>query len=315
MTISTGTIYSNFMMTLIRRMFVNGAKNFARSGSVSFATVLIMTVTLVIIGFLIFLSAILHHTLTAIQDKVDVNVYFVTTAAEADIIAFEHRIAELPDVASISYTNRDEALAAFRERHAGDDLTLAALEELGENPLGASLAIKAKNPGQYEGIVNFISSDTGGAALIDRVNYFQNKVVIDRLTAAITATERTGALIVLLFALASVVIAFATVRLAIYTARDEIAVMRLTGASNMYIRGPFVVAGIIAGTLAAIIALLIFYPASYYAAAASSEWLAGFNLFAYYTDNFLLFFGILVGSGIMLAGLASWLSVRKYLKI
>lgn len=304
---------------MLRRTFINGAKSFARSGSVSFATVLIMTVTLGIIGLLIFLSAVLSSTLEAIKDKVDVNVYFVTTAAEGDIIAFENKLADLPEVARVAYTTRQEALDAFKARHAGDDLTLQALSELGDNPLGASLAVKAKDPSEYAAIVQFISdnppTDGAGNSIVDRVNYFQNKIVIDRLTAAIRATEEAGTAIVILFALASATIAFATVRLAIYTARDEIAVMRLMGAGNGYIRGPFIVAGVIAGLIAAILVLLLFYPIAWYAGNALETYLGGFNLFTFYTGHFARFFLIITGSGIFLGGVSSWIAVRRYLRI
>lgn len=304
---------------MLRRIIVNGAKNFARSGSVTAATVLIMTVTLAIVGLLIFLSAILTNTLASIKDKVDVNVYFVTTASEGDIIAFKDQIAELQDVERVSYTSRVEALAAFKARHANDQLTLQALQELGDNPLGASLSIKARDPEQYESIVQFLTNNpplgVDGKSIIDRVNYFQNKVVIDRLTGAIRATEQAGIIIALLFALASIVIAFATVRLAIYTARDEIGVMRLMGASNMYIRGPFIIAGVLAGVLASFIVLILFYPISFYAGTALTSWLGGFNIFTYYTTHFALFFAILTGSGFLLGALASWFAVRRYLRV
>jgi len=303
----------------LRRIFTNGAKSFMRSGSVSFATVLIMTVTMIIIGLLIFLSAILSTTLTSIKDKVDVNVYFVTNAAETDIFALQQRIESLPEVAEVTYTSRDVALEEFKERHADDQLTLQALEELGENPLGASLAIKAQNPEEYEGIVNFLADEptltADGISIIDRINYYQNKVVIDRLTGAIRATERAGAAIAILFAFASIVIVFATVRLAIYTARDEIGVMRLVGASNAYIRGPFIVACVMAGVIAAVIALLLFYPALWYAGKSLTVWLGGFNLFSYYISNFPKIAGILVGSGIVLGGISSFFAVRRYLKV
>jgi cell division transport system permease protein len=298
----------------VKRIFSNGAKNFGRGGSVSFATVLIMTVTLIIIGFLIFLSAVLSHTLEAIEDKVDVNVYFLTTASEADITAVADDLRALPDVVTVEYTSREEALVAFRERHADDDLTLQALDELGDNPLGASIAIKAEDPTQYEGIVTYLSNDADATRIIDRINYYQNKIVIDRLTNAINATERAGSIIVFLFALASVVITLATIRLAIHTSRDEIAVMRLVGATDMYVRGPFVVAGIIAGLLGALITLILFYPVTWYAGNALASFLGGLNLFTYYTDNFVRIFLTLVGSGIVLGGIASYLAVRRYLK-
>lgn len=304
--------------TSLKRIISSGAKNFARSGAVSFATVLIMTVTLVIVGFLIFLSALLTHTLALVEDKVDVNVYFTVDAAESDILAIQEDLEELPEVATVTYTSRDQALEEFRARHANDQLTLQALEELGENPLGASLAIKAHDPSQYEAIVNHLAGDAAsasGADIVDRINYYQNKSVIDRLTNAIETMEKAGLFVVILFAGASVIIALATIRLAIYTAKDEIAVMRLVGASNMYIRGPFIVAGILSGIIAAIIALVLFYPATWYAGSALSSWLGGFNLFTYYTSNFVMVFGILVGSGILIGALASWLAVRRYLRV
>ncbi len=305
------------MWIFLKRVVGAGATSFARSGSVSFATVLIMTVTLAIIGSLIFLSAILTNTLTAIEDKVDVNVYFATTATETEVLGVKARLEELPQVATVTYTSREEALTEFRERHANDPLTLQALAELGENPLEASLAIKATNPALYATIVEWLSDqDLGpGSTLVDRVNYFQNKNVIDRLTAAIRTTQQVGLAIIILFSLASTVIALATIRLAVYTARDEIAVMRLVGASNMYIRGPFIVAGIISGVLAALIALVLFYPATWYAGNALASWLGGFNLFQYYMSNFALVFFTLVGSGVFLGALASWIGVRRYLKI
>jgi len=298
---------------MLRRIFSAGAKSFIRSGSVSFATVLIMTVTLAIIGFLVFLSAVLSMTLSGIRDKVDVNVYFATSASESDILNLKSEIDALPEVDSTVYTSADQALVEFRERHADDALTLRALDELGENPLGASLSIKASDPSQYEGIVTYL--EDSGSLIIDSVNYFQNKTVIERLTSAINATAKAGSVIVFLFALASTIIALATIRLAIYSSRDEIAVMRLVGASNMYIRGPFIVAGILSGVFAALITLLLFYPAAWYVGKATVVWLGGFNVFTYYTDNFPMFFLVLVGAGVFLGGFASFLGVRRYLKI
>lgn len=306
------------MWTMIKRVFTGGAKNFFRSGAVSFATVLIMTVTLAIVGLLIFLSAILTNTLASLQDKVDVNVYFVTSADQADILTIQDRLEALSEVESVVYTSREDRLADFRARHENDQLTLQALDELGSNPLGAALAIKATDPSQYAGIVEFLSNDPSlspNGPIIDSINYFQNKAVIDRLTSAITAMEKAGLIIVVLFAIASTIIALATIRLAIYTSKDEIAVMRLVGASNSYIRGPFIVAGVLAGFVAALISLLIFYPVTWYTGAKLETWLGGFNLFSYYLSNFPMIFSILVGTGVLLGALASWLAVRRYLRV
>ncbi len=306
------------MFTSIRRVFVGGTKNFVRSGAVSFATVLIMTVTLLIIGFLVFLSALLSFTLAQLVDKVDVTVYFTTIAAEGDILNLKDKLITQPNVASVTYISAEQALQDFRTRHANDQLTLNALNELGNNPLGGSLSIKAHDPTQYEPIVNYISNDSAlqvnGTSIVDHINYYENKTVIDRLTAAIKGTERAGLIIVVIFAVASTIIAIATVRLAIYSSRDEIAVMRLVGASNAYIRGPFLVAGVLAGVLSSLIALAVFAPVTWYLGTNYTAWLAGFDIFTYFSTHFLKIAGILIGSGVLLGGFASYLAVRRYLR-
>lgn len=306
-------------MMAVRRVIAGGAKGFRRGGAVSVATVLIMTVTLAIIGSLIFLSALLSFTLDTIREKVDVSVYFVTTASEQEILTVKERLEQLPQVAEVSYTSADEALAAFRERHANDQLTLQALDELGGNPLDASLDIRATDPGKYESIVSFLEASpalsAGGSSIVDRINYAQNKEVIDRLTLAIDATRDIGFAVVFVFAIASILIAFATVRLAIYTAKDEIGVMRLVGASNSYIQGPFIVAGIITGIIASVIVLIVLWPATWYAGSQTAGWLGGFNLATHYAENFFSIALIIIGSGILLGGIASVLAIRRYLKV
>ena len=304
---------------IFKRVLVSGGKSFLRGGAVSAATVLIMTVTLSIIGSLIFLSALLTFTLNSIKDKVDVSVYFVTTAAESDILAVKSQLEKLPQVENVTYTSADAALTAFRARHATDQLTLQALDELGGNPLDASLEVRAKDPTEYESIVSFLEASptlsAGGTSIVDRINYSQNKDVIDRLALAIQATREIGFAVVILFAIASILIAFATIRLAIYVAKDEIAVMRLVGASNAYIQGPFIVTGVITGATAAFIVLLLLWPATWYVGVKTVAWFGGFNIASYYSGHFLLVFGIIMLSGIALGAVASVLAIRKYLTV
>ena len=305
-------------LTNLKRVFKGGVISFFRNSFISFATVLIMTVTLIIIGSVVFMSAMLTNVLDQVRDKVDVNVYFVVDAPEIEILEFKDKVEDLPEVSYVTYTTREEALVQFRDRHKDDQLTLQALDELGENPLGASLAIKAVEPSQYESIATFLNTDpvlgSGGTSIIDHVNYFQNKIVIERLNSITNAVERIGIIIALIFIIASMVIAFNTIRLAIYSAREEIKVMRLVGASNMYVRGPFIVEGALYGILATIITVILFYPVTFYFAQYTQAWLGGVNLFEYYISNFaLIFLGLLV-TGIFLGILSSFLAVQKYLK-
>jgi cell division transport system permease protein len=257
--------------------------------------------------------------LDEIRDKVDVNVYFVTSAPEEDILTLQQRIESLPEVSSVTYTSREQALQEFRERHENDEFTLQALDELNDNPLGASLNVKAKDPSQYESIAEFLSQESAlsadGSSIIDKVNYYQNKTAIDKLSGIIDAANRLGTAVTSMLVLISVLITFNTIRLAIYISREEISVMRLVGASAMYIRGPFVIVGIIYGVVAGILTLGLFYPVTYWLGGVTENFFIGLNVFEYYTANFGQVFLMVIGSGIVIGALSSYLAVRKYLKI
>lgn len=306
-------------MTTVKRILRSGLSEFLRSGVVTASTILVMTITLFSFGLLIFVHAAFIGTLETIQQKVDVNVYFLPEAPQEAMDDFRAQVAALPEVASVSLTSRDEALAAFKERHKDDQLILQAVDEIGDNPLGASLSVRAKDTSQYETIVKTIESGSllkeGEKAIVERVNYTQNKSAIDRLTVIIRATERTGLLVALFLALASILIVFNTIRLGIYTAKDEIAVMRLVGASMWYTRGPFIVEGMLYGIAAGCITLLLLLPLAWYLGPISESFFGTFNTYAYYTGHFLEFIGGVLVSGFVLGAVSSYLAVRRYLLV
>ncbi len=308
------------MWIKIKRVIRSGFFNFWRNGFVSLSSILVMVVTLFVIGSTIFLGVILQSTLEQIKDKVDINVYFVTTANESDILAMKKSLESLPEVQPpVVYVSREDALAQFKKRHENDQFTLQALDELGDNPLGATLNIKAKDPSQYQTIAEYLNSQGADAApgtsIIDKVNYYQNKEAIDRLTKIINSADRLGFALTLILVIISILITFNTLRLVIYMSRDEISVMKLVGASNGYIRGPFFVAGAIYGFISAILTLLLFYPITLWLGKTTANFFVGLNVFHYYTENFGQIFLLIVGSGIAIGSISSYLAVRKYLKI
>ena len=298
-----------------KRVSRYGLIGFIRNGFVSLAAVSIMTLTLFVLAGLLLFGAALNATLAELTQKVDVNVYFTTTATDAQIQDIERMLQALPEVASVDFVSRDDALAQFRARHQNDQLTIQALDELKDNPLGASLEVRAKETSQYEAIAKFLENQSSGqsGSAIDRVNYSQNKAAIDRLTNIIETTKRLGSIVAFIFGIASVLIAFNTIRLAIYTARDEIGVMNLVGAGRWYVRGPFMVAGVLYGVVSALCVLILLYPITLYMSAPLERFLGTFNAFDYYAASFPMFFLIVMGSGIALGALSSYLAVRRYL--
>ena len=301
-----------------KRIARYGLIGFIRNGFVSLAAVLIMTITLFVLASVVIFGAALQSTLEQLTENVDVTVYFLADAPEKDVMDIKTSLEALPEVALVTYTTSEEAFAAFRERHKNDRLTIQALDELEDNPLGASLGVRAKQTSQYESIAAFLESrqalgDSVGAS-IDKVNFSQNKAAIDRLTTIIQTSERVGYVVALILALSSLLIAFNTIRLAIYTARDEIGVMNLVGAGHWYVRGPFMVAGILYGVVSGLLVLLFLYPITLWLGPGSERFLGTFNVFTYYTSSFFLLFLIIMGSGVALGALSSYLAVRRYLR-
>lgn len=302
-----------------KRIIRTGFLSFWRNGFVSLSSILVVTVTLFTIIVIIFTNVVLESVLSDMKSKVDVNVYFITTAPEQDILVMRDSLNKLSEVSSVKYVSREQALQEFKDKHKDDYLTIQGLDELGDNPLGARLNIIAKDPSQYEGIVKTIEDKNALIApdqsIIDKVNYRQNKVVIDRLSAIIAGAKQLGFLLAIMLMIISVLITLNTIRLVIYMSREEIAVMRLVGASNMYVRGPFVVGGAIYGVISATLAMILFWPIAVWLARATTDFFGGVNLYKYYIENFFQIYFIVLLAGIFLGSVSSFLAVRKYLKV
>ncbi len=306
------------MITSIKRIIRSGFIGFWRNAFVSLSAIFVIMVTLVVVGGSILMNQLLDVSLAQIKDKVDINVYMRTTATEEGVQDLKRSIEGLQDVREVIYTSREDALAEFRERHKNDELTIQALEELGDNPLGATLSIRASETSRYESIAQFLeeyrASEPADAPLIDRINFNQNKEAIDKLTNIIGAVERSTQIAMLILIGSSILIAFNTIRLAIYTSREEISVMRLVGASNMFIRGPFVLQGVMYGLVSGVLTLLILYPVTLWLGPGTEAFFS-FNIFTYFVTNFGYLFSVLVGSGIALGVVSSTLAIARYLGV
>jgi cell division transport system permease protein len=304
------------MTVVFKRILKAGWLNFTRGGLVSFAAVLVVTITLSVITSIILLQAVLNSSLDQIKNKVDVTIYFTVGANVEKIDALKESISKLPEVADVSYTSAEEALALFRERHKDDYPTIQALDEIKDNPLGAYLNVKAKEISQYESIANFLKGDNalvlGSANIIDKVNYHQNKLVIDRLNGIINGAQKLGFLLTLMLVIISIIVTFNTIRLTIFISKEEIGVMQLVGASKMRVHGPFLVEGAVYGIIATVVTLIIFYPITFWFGKNMTSFL-GMNLSSYYLSNLFQIGVIVLFSGIVLGVISSFIAVRKYL--
>jgi cell division transport system permease protein len=317
------------IFTTFKRITKTGFVNFWRNGFLSFTAIVILTISLLSFGALIFTGAFGQSLLREVKNQVDINVYFSLTAPEANILALRSDVSNLPEVASTTYVSRDRALSDFKDKWQNNTLIMQGLQELGTNPFPASLNVRAKDPGQYGGIANYLENknplDDSGSPIIDKINYQENKRIIDRLGRIIPAVEQTGIIVAILFAIVAIVVVFNTIRLITFTARDEISVMKLVGASNIYVRGPLVVSGIMYGIISGIIALIVMAAVAYWSDTlmlrfagvdTAQNFSFAVNVFSdYFATNFGQLFAIIMGSGIVLGGVSSYIAARRYLKV
>ena len=303
----------------VKRMFRTGFLNFMRNGMVSLASVLVVTITLSVLTGILLFEHVLQTTLASVENKVDVSVYFVPGADESAILALKTQVDALPEVAGTDYVSETDALADFRTRHANDQTTLQALDELDQNPIGAMLNIRAKDISQYESISEFFSDgstlDPGSQSIIDHVDYNNNKDEINAIQGILKKGQFLGLLLTLILMALSVIVTFNTIRLAIYFAREEISVMRLVGASRLQVQGPFIVEGALYGGVAMLVTLVLFIPITYWFGAHMTDFFEGVNLFTYYLSHIVEFLVVLLVFGIGLGALSSMLAARRYLKV
>lgn len=302
------------MNTFLRRIIKAGFLGFWRNGWVSLTALLIMVLALFMIGSLLFSNILLTSALSRIEDQVDISVYFQTDITEEEIVNVKSALSQLAQVKIVTYISRDEALEKFKARHAGNALITQSLDELDENPLEASLNIQARDPDQYEVIAKFLEN-SAFSTIINKVNYFQNEIVIERLSSILAAARGIGLGITMVLAIIAMLVVLNTIRLTIYTSRDEISVMKLVGASRKYVRGPFLVEGALYGIISAVITMVAFYPLTLWLGPAAAHFFGGVNLFHYYLSNFFQIFLILLASGVMLGIVSSTIAIRRYLKV
>lgn len=305
------------MKSDLSRIFRSGFLNFTRNSLLSFASIFMMVITLAMISGSLFFHALSGYMIQQVKNRVDINVYFYPSASESQILNLKGTLEKLPEVAKIDYVSRDQALDSFREKHQNDALTLAALAELGTNPLGASLNIRAKDPTQYEQIANYLSSDTtldsSQASIIEKVNYYQNAEIIDRMTAVTRSIDTAARIIMGIFIVLSIIVIYNTIRLAIYASREEIHVMRLVGAQKRYVHGPFMVEGLLTGVFGAIITAILWYPITLIITKKMTTFFQGFSFLKYYGDNFIQIFIIMLVAGIIIGTISAALCVNKFI--
>jgi len=302
------------MFVLTKRIFRSGWQGLVRDGGIIIANIFIMAMAISVITSLFLFRDISQFVIQGLQDKVDVSVYFKYEAAEEDVIRVREAVASIPEVKEVNYVSRQEALEKFTEKHGSDPVLMDSLTEVGVNPFLASLGIKAFQAYQYEAVVGFLESPQYDY-LIEKIDYHERKPVIESIYGLTSNFNKAGIAFSVIFALIAVLVAFNTIRLSIYNSREEIKIQKLVGASNWFVRGPFLAQGTICGFFAAIFCFLLFTLLTWGLDSKAELLFPGLGLFSFFVANIWMILLIQLVSGIVLGVLSSLIAVRRYLKV
>jgi cell division transport system permease protein len=273
-----------------------------------------MTVTLVIFSSLFTVFILTNYSIHTIQNTVDISVYFKIGLADDQITKIKDDIAHDPRIKEIDYVSAEQAFDNFKAAHQNDPLITESLNELTQNPLPATLHIKTYNLSDYPGVAQNLESDQY-KSFIDKVNFEDNRVVIERLNTILKFVVTFGLALVAIFALIAILVIYNTITLTIYNRKEEVEIMRLVGATNWYIRGPFLMESLLYSIFSTIITAALFVPVYY---KVLPKVVAYINPQLNIYSNSLFHFGYLVlilfVLALLLSVISSMLAIRKYLK-
>jgi len=302
------------MFVLIKRIFITGWHGITRDGGMITANIFIMTMAIFMISSLFFFRDLSAFLVANIQERADVSVYFKNDAREEDILKVKREVDSIPEVKEVNYISSEEAFERFIERHSSNPVLMESLAEVGTNPFLASLGVKAFEADQYAGVVGFLENFQFNY-LIEKIDYYERKPVIERIYGLTAAFSRVGVIVSVILILVAVMITFNAVRISIYNSREEIKIQRLVGASNLFIKGPFLVQGAISGFFSALICFLFFALLAWGLDTRAEFLFPGFGLLSFFIANLWMILSIQILSGIGLGVVSSFIAVKKYLKV
>lgn len=303
-------------MITLWRMIKFGFQGFGRNIWLSVITILIVVLNLFLMSLVSGLNIVGQQTLAAVRQKVNLSVYFTSTTSEQRVEEVRQDLLKKPEVQAIRLITRAEHLEDLKK--AKGDVIKEAIDALGDNPLGAGLVINAKTLDGYGAIAQAIQADQYKTIIENTGNDFvTNQTVISKLSLMVNRIQVATYWLTGLFAVIAILMVFNTIRVAIYTQREEIGIMKLVGASDAFVRGPFVVTSILYGLLAGLLVTAILVPLLGVINPKLDIFFAGYdiNVLGYVREHLWTILGLEMAVGCVLSGLSSLFAIGRYLRV
>ena len=246
-------------MRTIYRVFKFAAQNFWRNIWLELITVTILILTIISVNLILMINVIGEQSIRNIEKKIDFSVYFKPDAPEEVINDLRTYMASVEGVIGVDLINREEALKNFRAKHSNNTTILNALNQLDDNPFGVSLVVKADSPSVYSRVLGRLSQPNIAKWILDK-NFDDRQSIIQKINSLREKVQFMGMAISGMFAFIALLIVINTIRVAIYIHREEIGIMKLVGASDWFVRGPFLVESLIWTTSSVLVAFFATLP-------------------------------------------------------
>ncbi len=303
------------MITYLKRIFKFAWTDFSRNWASNLVAIFIMVLVISSISSLFIFQGLGQFLISKIQGRIDISVYFREEVTESEVLNVKEELSgNSSGIEEIKYTSKTEALENFIEKHKDNPVFMTALQEVGSNPFLASLEIKTESPDQYEKVSDFLTQERF-SGLVEKIDYFQRKPLIKKISSTISDVKKIGIGLSVILAMIAVLVIFNAIKLTVYSSKEEINTMKMVGASDGFVRGPFIIQGALYGLLACLISLLILSSVFYLSASRMESLLLGFNLFDYFVNNIWILIGLQLVFGVGLGVASSLVVTHKHLKV
>lgn len=302
------------MLTPLIRVIKFSFLDLVRNASLAMMTVVVLSLLLISINTVLGIRFIAGQAVGSVKDKIDLSIYLKPTVLPETVVALEQKIKTIPEVKETKQISREQSLENFKLAYADRPEIIAALAEVGNNPLGPALIVKTDDPKDYDKVIAVLDEPQFSESVEDK-SFADTQTAIEKITAITGRIQQFVWVISFVFAFVAMIIIYTTIKVAIYTERVEIAVKKLVGASNWFIRGPYLVEAVILSTISLAISLIIIWGAAqaldpYFSPLLSQNQI----LTNYLTANIIALAGVEYLATLVLTLGTSALAMRKYLK-
>jgi len=304
----------NMKFLKLARAFNEGWTSFVRNSWLSVATIIVLVLSLYVVGNTLFIGMMARELIENIEENVSISVYFKPEIDETKIKEIQNELNKNHLVASTKYVNRDQSLEKFIKDNENDEIITEALKEIDGNPLFSSIVVRSNNQEQYSELAGYIENNF--TEEINNVNYGKNKDIIEKLDKIISSAERIGLILGSIFIAIAILITFNTIRMSLFARRDEFEVMRLVGASNLYIKVPPIFEGIFYGFFSSLIAIVLIGITAYggMSLIGGKGLIAKEEILSFYLSNLWIIGGVILLTGLFIGLISSTIAISRYLK-